>query len=243
MTNCSDKLEKKILSGEQITGAEAILLSFLEEGVETMFGYPGGAIMPLYDALHQSEECFHHILTRHEQGAIHAAQGFARVTGKTGVCLATSGPGSPGRKVSKASPSDTTCWTPSSRNRASESLSGSTASWISASIPMSMLKKGDVLFKIDPIPFQNQVDSLTARIILAREDAERARTLLTSRNISQRDADAAFTRLENLSGQLLTAEFELDMTIVRAPTDGYVIQMALRPGMRAASLAGYLRAK
>jgi len=102
--------------------------------------------------------------------------------------------------------------------------------------PMSMLKKGDVLFKIDPIPFQNRVDSLTAQIVLAREDAERARTLLTSRNISQRDADAAFTRLETLTGQLLTAEFELDMTVVRAPTDGYVIQVALRPGMRAASL-------
>ena len=102
--------------------------------------------------------------------------------------------------------------------------------------PMSMLKKGDVLFKIDPIPFQNKVDSLTALIVLAREDSERARTLLVSRNISQRDADAAFTRLENLTGQLLTAEFELDMTTVRAPTDGYVIQMALRPGMRAASL-------
>jgi multidrug resistance efflux pump len=72
--------------------------------------------------------------------------------------------------------------------------------------------------------------------VLAREDSERARTLLKSRNISQRDADAAFTRLENLTGQLLTAEFELDMTTVRAPTDGYVIQVALRPGMRAASL-------
>lgn len=102
--------------------------------------------------------------------------------------------------------------------------------------PMTMLKKGDVLFKIDPIPFQNTVDSLTARIVLAREDSERARTLLKSRNISQRDADTAFTRLENLTGQLLTAEFELDMTTVRAPTDGYVIQVALRPGMRAASL-------
>ena len=102
--------------------------------------------------------------------------------------------------------------------------------------PMAHLKQGDILFKIDPIPFQNKVDSLTALIVLAREDSERARTLLTSRNISQRDADAAFTRLENLNGQLLTAQFELDMTVVRAPTDGYVAQMALRPGMRAASL-------
>jgi len=102
--------------------------------------------------------------------------------------------------------------------------------------PMAKLKEGDVLFKIDPIPFENKVNSLTAQIVLAREDAERARTLLKSRNISQRDADAAFTRLENLTGQLATAQFELDMTVVRAPTDGYVAQMALRPGMRAASL-------
>jgi len=99
--------------------------------------------------------------------------------------------------------------------------------------PMTNLKQGDILFKIDPIPFQNKVTSLTARIILAREDAERATTLLKSRNISQRDADAAYTRLENLNGQLLTAEFELEMSVVRAPTDGYVAQMALRPGMRA----------
>lgn len=86
---------------------------------------------------------------------------------------------------------------------------------------------------LDPEPFQNRVDSLTAQIILAREDAERARTLLESRNISQRDADAAFTRLASLTGQLDTAQFELDETTVRAPTDGYVAQMALRPGMRA----------
>lgn len=102
--------------------------------------------------------------------------------------------------------------------------------------PLVELKQGDVLFKIDPIPFQNRVDSLSAQIILAKEDAERATTLLKTRNISQRDADRAFTRLENLNGQLATAEFELDQTTVRAPTDGYVAQMALRPGMRAASL-------
>jgi len=102
--------------------------------------------------------------------------------------------------------------------------------------PMTPLKQGDVLFKIDPIPFQNRVSSLTAQIALASEDVERTRTLLKSRNISQRDADAALTRFESLSGQLLTAEFELEMTVVRAPTDGYVAQMALRPGMRAASL-------
>ena len=88
-----EKLEDRIMAGREISGGEAILLSFLEEGVETMFGYPGGAIMPLYDALHQAEDCFRHILTRHEQGAVHAAQGYARVTGRTGICLATSGPG------------------------------------------------------------------------------------------------------------------------------------------------------
>jgi len=100
-------------------------------------------------------------------------------------------------------------------------------------LPLTDLKQGDVLFKIDPIPFQNRVSSLTAQIVMAREDAERATTLLKTRNISQRDADAAYTRLENLNGQLLTAEFELDMSVVRAPTDGYVAQMVLRPGMRA----------
>ncbi|NOR18759.1 MAG: biotin/lipoyl-binding protein [Xanthomonadales bacterium] len=102
--------------------------------------------------------------------------------------------------------------------------------------PMMPLKEGDVLFKIDPIPFQNRVASLTAQIALASDDVERTRKLLIGRNVSQRDADAALTRYESLNGQLLTAEFELEMTVVRAPTDGYVIQVALRPGMRAASL-------
>ena len=102
--------------------------------------------------------------------------------------------------------------------------------------PLVDLKQGDVLFRIDPIPFQNKVDSLTAQIVLAREDAERATTLLKTRNISQRDADTAFTRLETLTGQLATANFELEQTVVRAPTDGHVLQMVLRPGMRAASL-------
>jgi len=90
-----------------------------------------------------------------------------------------------------------------------------------------------IVFRIDPIPFQNEVGSLTAQIELARDDAERARTLLKSKNISQRDAQAAFTRLASLEGDLATAQFELDHTIVRAPTDGYVAQMVLRPGMRA----------
>jgi acetolactate synthase-1/2/3 large subunit len=77
----------------KVTGAEAIMLSLIYEGVDTIFGYPGGAIMPVYDALMNYSDRLRHILTRHEQGAIHAAQGYARVTGKVGVCMATSGPG------------------------------------------------------------------------------------------------------------------------------------------------------
>jgi acetolactate synthase I/II/III large subunit len=78
---------------KKITGSEAVVLSLLEEGTEIMFGYPGGAIMPVYDALYSYKDKIHHVLTRHEQGAIHAAQGYARVTGRVGVCMATSGPG------------------------------------------------------------------------------------------------------------------------------------------------------
>ena len=78
---------------ERITGAEAILRCLVEEGTDTIFGYPGGAIMPVYDALYYYQDKLKHILARHEQGAIHAAQGYARVTRKTGVCMATSGPG------------------------------------------------------------------------------------------------------------------------------------------------------
>ncbi|HEV7229683.1 MAG TPA: thiamine pyrophosphate-binding protein, partial [Bacteroidia bacterium] len=78
---------------EKKSGAEALILSLLAEGVDVMFGYPGGAIMPVYDALYHYSEKLKHILVRHEQGAIHAAQGFARVSRRTGVCLATSGPG------------------------------------------------------------------------------------------------------------------------------------------------------
>jgi acetolactate synthase-1/2/3 large subunit len=77
----------------RITGAEAMMLSLIHEGVDTIFGYPGGAIMPAYDALMNYPDKLRHILTRHEQGAVHAAQGYARVTGKVGVCMATSGPG------------------------------------------------------------------------------------------------------------------------------------------------------
>ncbi len=81
------------MSGNKITGAEAIIKSFLSEGIDTVFGYPGGAIIPVYDVLYRYQEELHHILVRHEQAAIHAAQGYARVTGKTGVAMVTSGPG------------------------------------------------------------------------------------------------------------------------------------------------------
>ncbi len=78
---------------KKILGSEALIKSLLEEGVDTIFGYPGGAIMPIYDSLYSYQDKINHILTRHEQGAIHAAQGYSRVSGKVGVCFATSGPG------------------------------------------------------------------------------------------------------------------------------------------------------
>ncbi len=78
---------------QNMTGSDALLQSLIAEGVSTVFGYPGGAIMPLYDRLLDYKKDITHILTRHEQGAIHAAQGFARATGKPGICFATSGPG------------------------------------------------------------------------------------------------------------------------------------------------------
>ncbi|MDO5637087.1 MAG: biosynthetic-type acetolactate synthase large subunit [Myroides sp.] len=77
----------------QTTGADAVIQSLKAEGIKTIFGYPGGAIMPIYDALFDYLEEINHVLTRHEQGAIHAAQGYARTSGKTGVIFATSGPG------------------------------------------------------------------------------------------------------------------------------------------------------
>ncbi len=77
----------------RVSGSEAVILSLLEEKVDTIFGYPGGAIMPIYDALYHYQDDLNHILVRHEQGAVHAAQGYARVSGKVGVCFATSGPG------------------------------------------------------------------------------------------------------------------------------------------------------
>lgn len=85
--------EKKNIKMDRINGGEALLRCLLEEGVEVIFGYPGGAIMPIYDELYKYMDKLNHILSRHEQGASHAAQGYARVTGRTGVCFATSGPG------------------------------------------------------------------------------------------------------------------------------------------------------
>lgn len=83
---CSDK-------GSELTGSQAVLEACLIEGVDTIFGYPGGAIMPIYDALYDYNDKLKHILVRHEQGGIHAAQGYARASGRVGVVFATSGPG------------------------------------------------------------------------------------------------------------------------------------------------------
>jgi acetolactate synthase-1/2/3 large subunit len=77
----------------EISGSEAVLKSLVAEGVDTIFGYPGGAIMPIYDALYDYRDQLEHILVRHEQGGIHAGQGYARTSGRTGVVFATSGPG------------------------------------------------------------------------------------------------------------------------------------------------------
>ena len=81
------------MMNKNISGAEALMQSLLAEGVETLFGYPGGAIMPVYDALYDYRDRLNHVLVRHEQGAVHAAQGYARVSGKVGCAIVTSGPG------------------------------------------------------------------------------------------------------------------------------------------------------
>ena len=78
---------------KQLTGSEIIIECLKEQGVDTVFGYPGGTILNVYDALYKHQDEIHHILTSHEQGAAHAADGYARATGKVGVCMATSGPG------------------------------------------------------------------------------------------------------------------------------------------------------
>ncbi|KAA9008471.1 biosynthetic-type acetolactate synthase large subunit [Paenibacillus spiritus] len=88
----TEQLKEKWMEPEVITGSEILLRSLVLEGVDTVFGYPGGAVLYIYDALYGFDD-FKHVLTRHEQGAIHAADGYARASGKTGVCIATSGPG------------------------------------------------------------------------------------------------------------------------------------------------------
>jgi len=82
-----------MIKKQNISGSEALIHCLLAEGVDLIYGYPGGAIMPFYDKLYKFQDKLQHVLTRHEQGATHAAQGFARVSGKVGVCVATSGPG------------------------------------------------------------------------------------------------------------------------------------------------------
>ena len=89
----TDKIIESKKDLPHISGAEAVIRSFIEEGVETIFGYPGGAIIPVYDALYDYQDRLNHILVRHEQCALHAAQGYARASGRTGVCIVTSGPG------------------------------------------------------------------------------------------------------------------------------------------------------
>ena len=92
-TTLSLQREKPCIPSTGISGAQDVIESLLEEGIDTIFGYPGGTIMPVYDALYDYRDRIRHILVRHEQGAIHAAQGYARVSGKVGVCFVTSGPG------------------------------------------------------------------------------------------------------------------------------------------------------
>jgi acetolactate synthase-1/2/3 large subunit len=95
METKTDFKEEKIMETTQrLKGSQAIILSLLHEGVDTIFGYPGGAIMPIYDALYDYSEKINHILVRHEQGATHMAQGYAKTSGKPGIVFATSGPGS-----------------------------------------------------------------------------------------------------------------------------------------------------
>ncbi|NNK28206.1 MAG: acetolactate synthase large subunit, partial [Flavobacteriaceae bacterium] len=94
MKQQTQTIEKKTtVSKERISGSEALIKCLLAEGVDILYGYPGGAIMPVYDELYKYQDKIHHVLTRHEQGATHAAQGYARISGKVGVAIATSGPG------------------------------------------------------------------------------------------------------------------------------------------------------
>tara|TARA_R110002050_G_scaffold71428_3_gene153511 strand:- start:17413 stop:19155 length:1743 start_codon:yes stop_codon:yes gene_type:complete len=92
-TEIKTKTTKVAQKTERITGSEAIIRCLIAEGVDILYGYPGGAIMPVYDELYKYRDRIHHVLTRHEQGATHAAQGYARISGRVGVAMATSGPG------------------------------------------------------------------------------------------------------------------------------------------------------
>lgn len=92
-TQTIKKIQTVTKTTERISGSEAIVRSLIEEGVKILYGYPGGAIMPVYDELYKYQDKIHHVLTRHEQGATHSAQGYARISGNVGVALATSGPG------------------------------------------------------------------------------------------------------------------------------------------------------
>jgi acetolactate synthase-1/2/3 large subunit len=95
-TSKQEKVSQSALNGTEavnISGSEAVMRALVAEKVDTIFGYPGGAIMPIYDALYDYVDELKHILVRHEQGAVHAAQGYARTSGKVGVVFATSGPG------------------------------------------------------------------------------------------------------------------------------------------------------
>ena len=92
-TTQSIYMEKQVTKTTCFSGSKAVIETLLREGVDTVFGYPGGTIMPVYDALYDYRNRLNHILVRHEQGALHAAQGYARVSGRPGVCIVTSGPG------------------------------------------------------------------------------------------------------------------------------------------------------
>lgn len=92
-TKTLNKQEKTTSAKVRISGSEAIIRCLIAEGVDILYGYPGGAIMPVYDELYKYQDRIHHVLSRHEQGAAHAAQGYARISGKVGVAMATSGPG------------------------------------------------------------------------------------------------------------------------------------------------------
>lgn len=87
-----EPINQKDAEQQKISGSQAIMECLVHEGVDLIYGYPGGAIMPVYDALYNYKDKLKHVLVRHEQGAVHAAQGYARVTGKVGVCIVTSGP-------------------------------------------------------------------------------------------------------------------------------------------------------